>query len=260
VRILFVLLGAITHGFGILVYVLLMIVMPVARTDEELAAAHGARPFNAHDFIEQAKNRYAEFQKEFANRPQAPQPPPASMGHEAHKKWREDMREWKRQWKADMRREKMRRGANYEDWADRYADGMSYAWHHSPVSAAGRGFLRFLVGLGMTILTIAWIASIWTLYTHGTILGLTFASGHPVWIPIVFLCAAFFVIATPFRIIARNAHPWRERSYNFFLDVIEALIFIFAIYLLVFTARELFPVVNEAWSMSITQIRTLLKL
>ena len=66
VRILFVLFTMLTHGFGVAVYIVLAIFMPPARTEEEYAQAHGwtARPpFNAHDFIEEAKKRYAELQK-----------------------------------------------------------------------------------------------------------------------------------------------------------------------------------------------------
>ncbi len=65
-RIIFVLLLIITHGFMTLVYIVLALVVPVAKTDEERAMAHGwttRPPLKAHDIIEQAKAKYAEMKK-----------------------------------------------------------------------------------------------------------------------------------------------------------------------------------------------------
>ena len=68
VRVLFVLLAFSRMDFGLRRILSWQSCMPVARTEEELAAAHGTKPFNAHDFIEQAKARAEEFRKEFDNR------------------------------------------------------------------------------------------------------------------------------------------------------------------------------------------------
>lgn len=59
VRLIFVLLVFLTSGFWILIYLLLMVIVPEARTPEERAEARGER-FSAHDVIEKAKQRYAD--------------------------------------------------------------------------------------------------------------------------------------------------------------------------------------------------------
>lgn len=59
IRLLFVLLAFVTGGSFILVYLVLMLIVPEARTPEEKAEAHGER-FNAHEVIEKAKQKYAD--------------------------------------------------------------------------------------------------------------------------------------------------------------------------------------------------------
>lgn len=56
VRVCFVLLTVVTHGFGILAYVLLGIFLPQARTDEELAEAYG-RPVRAQEILARVRER-----------------------------------------------------------------------------------------------------------------------------------------------------------------------------------------------------------
>lgn len=57
VRVGFVLTALLTQGFAILAYVLMMFIVPEAKTSEERAAA-GAVPFNARDVVEHAKKQY----------------------------------------------------------------------------------------------------------------------------------------------------------------------------------------------------------
>ena len=59
VRIAFVLVAALSKGFGIIIYVAMMFIVPEARTGEERAAAGGA-PFNAKEVIDRAKKQAAE--------------------------------------------------------------------------------------------------------------------------------------------------------------------------------------------------------
>jgi phage shock protein PspC (stress-responsive transcriptional regulator) len=59
VRLAFVLLTLISHGFGASVYIVLALVIPLATTNAEKASARGAH-FNAHEFIESLRKMYAE--------------------------------------------------------------------------------------------------------------------------------------------------------------------------------------------------------
>lgn len=59
VRVGFVVAAVLTKGVGTLIYIVMMFILPEARTAEERAAA-GAAPFNAKEVIDRAKRQYAE--------------------------------------------------------------------------------------------------------------------------------------------------------------------------------------------------------
>lgn len=84
VRLLFVVLAVFTGGAGLIVYLLLLFVMPEAKTPEEQAAAGGA-PFNAQEIVDRAKQQYARG----ARRMQA--------------QWRRQQRQWRRQYASAAR-------------------------------------------------------------------------------------------------------------------------------------------------------------
>ena len=77
VRIAFVVAALLTKGFAIGAYIILMFVIPEAKTPEARAAATGA-PLNARDIVERAKQQYAEGKKEW------------------RRQWREQRRQWQR--------------------------------------------------------------------------------------------------------------------------------------------------------------------
>lgn len=252
IRVLFILLGFFTHGFWIGAYIILAIVMPVARTEDELAAARGTRPFNAHDFIEQAKSRYADFQKEFGNMPPQPEKPGPDGDRAAWQKWKEDMKNWKQEWKADMRRERQarheaHRNEGHHGWQNR--PWQNRPWQDNSPMSGGNGFVRFIMGLVITALTVLWIIAILSVVTRGTIFGYALIGGHPLWVILLFLAALYYMLVLPFKVLARNARPWKSGHYSFFNDLVQSIFFVFAIYLVIVIGRELFPVMNEAWTM-----------
>jgi phage shock protein PspC (stress-responsive transcriptional regulator) len=67
VRLAFVLLTIFSSGFWLVVYLVLIFVMPVAETPEELAAAHG-QPFNAQELVDRVKQKHEEFRADRAER------------------------------------------------------------------------------------------------------------------------------------------------------------------------------------------------
>ena len=77
VRIAFVLSALLTKGVGIIAYVVMMFIVPEARTPEERASAGGA-PFNAKEVIDRAKKQYAEGTRHWRRR------------------WRQQQRQWRR--------------------------------------------------------------------------------------------------------------------------------------------------------------------
>jgi len=81
VRIVFAVLALLTQGLWIIAYVVMMLVIPFANTDEEHAAAAGT-PFNAQEVIDRAKKHYSQFKN----------------GREWRRHWRQQRREWRRKW------------------------------------------------------------------------------------------------------------------------------------------------------------------
>jgi phage shock protein PspC (stress-responsive transcriptional regulator) len=77
VRIGFVLAAFLTKGAAILAYVVMMFIVPEAKTPEEQAAA-GGLPFNAKDVIDRAKQQYAEGTRHW------------------RRHWRQQQRHWRR--------------------------------------------------------------------------------------------------------------------------------------------------------------------
>jgi phage shock protein PspC (stress-responsive transcriptional regulator) len=78
VRILFALTAFFTKGLGFFAYIMMMFVVPEAKTSEERASAGGA-PFNAKEVIDRAKLHYAEGTKQW------------------RRHWRQQQRQWRRQ-------------------------------------------------------------------------------------------------------------------------------------------------------------------
>ncbi|MBP9718670.1 PspC domain-containing protein [Candidatus Gracilibacteria bacterium] len=64
VRIAFVGLTILTHGAWILVYIIMSIVVPYANTSEQKAEARGL-PFNANELLQRAREKYAQFDKDY---------------------------------------------------------------------------------------------------------------------------------------------------------------------------------------------------
>jgi phage shock protein PspC (stress-responsive transcriptional regulator) len=63
VRIAFVLLTIFTGGFWLIVYFVLVFVVPIASTPEEVAAAHG-QPFSAQELVDRVKQKQQDFRAE----------------------------------------------------------------------------------------------------------------------------------------------------------------------------------------------------
>jgi phage shock protein PspC (stress-responsive transcriptional regulator) len=77
VRIAFIVAALLTKGAGIIAYVVMMFVIPEAKTPEARAAAAGP-PLNAKDVIDRAKKQTAEGRKEWASL-EAATPPVAAL-------------------------------------------------------------------------------------------------------------------------------------------------------------------------------------
>jgi phage shock protein PspC (stress-responsive transcriptional regulator) len=133
VRIVFVLLTLLTTGIWILVYLVMMLVVPFANTDEERAAAAGA-PFNAQEVIDRAKKHYAEFKD----------------SKEWRRHWRQQRREWRRRWHEGA----YWWGHNLQRNVHQFSNGAGYGGH------LGATLLIPFLAVFNAVLFCAWIAAI----------------------------------------------------------------------------------------------------
>jgi phage shock protein PspC (stress-responsive transcriptional regulator) len=87
VRVIFVVFALLTGGIGAAVYLVMMIVVPVAVTAEQMAAAHG-KPFNAEELIGRPQAAYASGRHW------------RQQWRDQRRMWREQRRAWRRQHRA----------------------------------------------------------------------------------------------------------------------------------------------------------------
>lgn len=225
VRAIFILLTVLTGGGWIVAYIVLMLVMPVARTNDEIARAHGEPPFTAKDFIDRAHGEYEKYKED-----------PEGHKEQWKKDWREKRRAWREEWRA-MRRE------------DRDA------WRTTRYHGGHRTAFGVVVSV---ILTVLFVVALTSLITHGVVFGHALGADHPLWVSVLFLIAVFYIISFPFRHLthgrhcgdddAGSGHCHRHRGSGFFV-----LLFLI---LFIWTAVTLFPPVRDAWQSLVTYLQS----
>jgi phage shock protein PspC (stress-responsive transcriptional regulator) len=170
VRLLFIVMLFVSGGFWIIVYLVLMFVLPTAKTPEARAPARGL-PFNAQELVEQTKRHYADLK-------------------EGHQRWRD----------------RRRRDKEREFWRAKQAAG--YEPPHSrpfpePQPGYGArvaaGFVLPVIGVVSAVLTVIWVIALVSLLTTGEILGWRLPLDIPNWIGVLALIAGYAIINVPLR-------------------------------------------------------------
>ena len=175
-----------------------------------------------------------------------------------------NLKQWKRDLKADMRHEKMarreERKAAHQGWKNQPFQNQPWRncpWQDNPGMGAGVGFFLFLMGLVIAGLTALLVIAILTIVRSHAILGYAIPLGYSLWVPIVFVCAIYFLVITPFKFMMKNARPRPWSNYSFFNDVMMSIFFVFALYVAIFLGRELFPIVNAAYGIVVGYLKTI---
>ena len=160
VRVIFVILAILTHGFWLLAYFIMMIVVPHADTAQQQAAAYGM-PFTAQEWVNRARNEYKKF---------------AESGQ-----WQENKEQWKK-WKQEMKQHKHEMKQQYKQmhYQSRYS--------HSP-----------FFGVLTAVISILWVAGLITLISSGMVYGFTLPSSIPLWIGILGWIAIYGVVMSPLK-------------------------------------------------------------
>lgn len=180
VRVLFVVLTFLSSGFGVLTYLVLILVIPSAKTAQERAAARGTR-FDAQALITRAKSYYAGLQQ------QSP---------------------WRQRWAREQRRWRDRWSRGRAGYAPAWAAGSSIVaapratgWHWRTV--LGIGFVAvFNTALAIGTLTLMWLLA----------RGATWI--HPAYPPAMQLVAAGAAVAVLYGVIAWPLDQFRRGIIN----------------------------------------------
>jgi len=179
VRIAFLILIAVSFGWGIVGYWILARVIPEAYTSEERAAAHG-QPFNAQELIDRAKTNYSDFT---GNRREW-----RRAQREARRRWRQNMRDW--------------RWSRWSHWG-----GVPYV--PSPVAYGPRMFGGLMMPV-LTLLSIGlfwlWLFSIFSLVTRQEVFGQALPDDMPLWLGIVILVVVYQAVAWPLHMMRRSSY------------------------------------------------------
>jgi phage shock protein PspC (stress-responsive transcriptional regulator) len=216
VRLAFVLL-TIFWGTGLLVYVILAVVVPEARSPEEKASASGLPP-TAQEFIRRAKAGYYEAVKNLRTQGQR--------------------HAWGR-------------------WFRGRTCGRAYPWHSywrggwapaAPLCPPWTGFavvsLAFLSGT----VTVVWLCAMTSLLATGTLLGLALPAGLPVWAAALMLLVTYGTLAGSLKTVRWLSSWSRDPSARPPAAALlaEALVWLSVTFVLLVLASHFFPELRAA--------------
>jgi phage shock protein PspC (stress-responsive transcriptional regulator) len=179
VRLIFVVL-TLLWGAGALLYVALIIILPVARSPEEKAAAEGA-PFTAQDFIHRAKAGYYDAVRNLSDQ---------GRQREWRRTFRREMRDWRRRFDRTMRAQS-RHGQSLRPV------GMPPLW------VGGAGLTLPLLSLLHGAIVLVWLSAVVSLLGTGTVFGATLPGSLPVWITLVLLLMGYGLVVWPLKAARR---------------------------------------------------------
>jgi len=233
VRVLSILLTVFTGGGWAIAYIVLVIVLPVARTADEIAQAHGEPPFTAQDFIDRARTEYEKYKAD-------PSYDKDEIKQRVHA-WRDEWHAKRRVWR-DERRETRRMAR--EEWRAERRE----RWHDSGCHGSGLGTL---IGMIVSVtLTVLFVIALISLISHGIVFGHPLGMGHPLWVSLFFLISAFYIVSFPFRHMIHDEHDCHRHHGGSGFFVLLFLV------LFVYTAIVLFPPVRDAWNSLIMYLQT----
>jgi phage shock protein PspC (stress-responsive transcriptional regulator) len=170
VRVIFVVFAVLTGGIGAAVYLVMMIVVPVAVTAEQMAAAHG-KPFNAEELI---------------GRPQA--------AYTSGRHWRQQWRDQRRMWR-DQRREWRRQRRAWHSFGGATAGPPPPPPYGGPAG-----------GILHVVLLIVFLVALVDAAAGRPLFGWDWAADVPHWVGIVAVCVLYGTFAQQIRVARYYGH------------------------------------------------------
>jgi len=177
VRLLFTLLTFL-WGAGALVYLVMAVIVPEARTPAEKTAATGAAA-TAQEFIKRARDGYYEGMKSFHDR-------------ESRRAWKRKFKRDMRGWKYNFQREMH---ANTHQWQQPWQQN----WAAHPPSVFGAVFIAPVLSLLLFALVVVLLYSLYTLITASQVFGVALPPGMPMWAGILLVVVAYHFVAWPIK-------------------------------------------------------------
>jgi phage shock protein PspC (stress-responsive transcriptional regulator) len=183
IRLAFTLL-TLLWGTGLLVYLVMAIIVPEARTPAEKSAASGAAA-TAQEFIKRAREGYYEGMKSL---------------HDRHAR-----REWKRKFKQAMRSSPLHFHMKYGFHQQGHEQSQQWQQGWAPPGAPlqspiyGPVFIAPFLSILLFALVILTVYAIWALAATGAVFGLALPAGMPLWVGILLLVVAYQLLAWPIK-------------------------------------------------------------
>lgn len=221
VRGIFVLLTIVTGGAWAVPYIVFSFIVPVARTEQELAEAHGEAPLTARDFVERVR----------------------AEGERFAERHRHDRREW-REWRRTMRDQR-------RAWRDEWR-AETWEWRCGNDARCPRsvGFAEAFGGIAIAALTVLWIVAVWSFLTTGLVLGLAIGAGYPLWLTLLFVTLVYLALVSPFKAMTCRRFSHHHHHGGF----LSTLIFLIVLF---YVASLLVPAVHGWWNAAVAYLQTI---
>jgi phage shock protein PspC (stress-responsive transcriptional regulator) len=179
IRILFAVLTVFTWGVGLLLYVVMVLLVPVAHTPAEKAAAGGGSPSTAEEFIRRARQGYYEGMKTLNDR---------KARREWKRRFKQEMRGWRRNFGQEMRAQTFQWGQNWRQH-----------WAQPAVPMPGSWVVIPLLALVSLVITLAGFYAVASLVATGSVLGVSLPATIPLWGGVVILLVALNLVLWPLK-------------------------------------------------------------
>jgi phage shock protein PspC (stress-responsive transcriptional regulator) len=183
VRLIFVLFSVFTGGIGLAVYIVMMIVVPIAVTAEQMAAAHG-KPFSAEELI---------------GRPMGPR-----AGFDAGQRWRQQWRDQRRMWRDQRRQWRRQRRAAY-GFGAAVPPPPPCGWQGAPSHYPAPGFGP-VSALLHVLLLIGFIVAVVGAAAGRPLMGWEWTMVVPHWVGIVAVCVIYGTLNKQLRMATYYGH------------------------------------------------------
>jgi phage shock protein PspC (stress-responsive transcriptional regulator) len=214
VRVAFVFLAIVTSGGWVIAYILMMFIVPEAKSSEERAAAHG-EPFNAQQLVDRAKQQYAEF--------------------------RENSSQWQEKWRRNREARRERRAARAMAQQPPRPQPQETANYATRVFA---GFMVPVFTLLSAVLFVALVIALMSIFKTGAVFHWSLPNDLPMWVAVIVLVLVYHAISTPLRTASRASYEASAGSRYGWLAAADGLMWLAFAALLFWLAYLLFPEVR----------------